>query len=41
VEVKVAEHVIPTEASAAEIEKKQMVAVVPAVETKTIANIIY
>lgn len=35
------EHVIPTEASAAEIEGKQMVAVVPAVETKTVANIIY
>jgi hypothetical protein len=40
VEVEVAEHVIPTEASAAETEGKQMVAVVPAVETKTVANII-
>jgi hypothetical protein len=39
--VEVAEHVIPTEASAAEIEGKQMVAVVPALETKTIANTIY
>jgi hypothetical protein len=37
----VAEHVIPTEASTAEIEGKQMVVVVPAVETKTIANLIY
>jgi hypothetical protein len=36
----VAEHVIPTEASTAEIEGKQMVAAVPAVETKTVANII-
>jgi hypothetical protein len=33
VEVEVAEHVIPTKASAAEIEGKQMVAVVPALET--------
>jgi hypothetical protein len=41
VEVEAAEHVIPTEASAAETEGKQMVAVVPTVETKTIANIIY
>jgi hypothetical protein len=39
--VEMADHVIPTEASAAEIEGKQMVAVVPAVETKTVANIIY
>jgi hypothetical protein len=39
--VEVAEHEIPTKASAAEIEGKQMVAAVPAVETKTIANIIY
>jgi hypothetical protein len=37
----VAEHEIPTEASAAKIEGKQMVAVVPALETKTDANIIY
>jgi hypothetical protein len=36
----VAEHVIPTEASAAEIEGKQMVDAMPALETKTIANII-
>ena len=36
-----AEHVIPIEASTAEIEGKQMVAVVPALETKTVANIIY
>jgi hypothetical protein len=41
VEVEVAEHVIPTEASTAEIEGKQMVAVVAALETKTIANTIY
>jgi hypothetical protein len=40
VEVEVAEHVIPTEASAAKTEGKQMVVVVPAVETKTVANII-
>jgi hypothetical protein len=40
VEVEVAEHVIPTETSATEIEEKQMVVVVPAVETKTVANII-
>jgi hypothetical protein len=37
----VAEHVIPTEASVAEIEEKQMIAAVPSLETKTIANIIY
>jgi hypothetical protein len=37
----VAEHVIPTEASAAEIEGKQMVAVVPTLETETVANTIY
>jgi hypothetical protein len=37
----VAEHVIPTKASAAEIKGKQMVAVVPALETKTVANTIY
>jgi hypothetical protein len=41
VEVEVAEHVIPTETSATEIEGKQMVAAVPALETKTVANIIY
>jgi hypothetical protein len=40
VEVEVAEHIIPTEASAIEIEGKQMIAIVPALETKTIANII-
>jgi hypothetical protein len=39
--MEVAEHVIPTEASVAEIEGKRMVAVVPALETKTVANIIY
>jgi hypothetical protein len=39
-EVEVAEHVIPTEASTTEIEGKQMVAVVLALETKTVANII-
>jgi hypothetical protein len=39
--VEVAEHVIPTEASTTEIEGKQMVAVVLALETKTVANIIY
>jgi hypothetical protein len=39
--VEVAEHVIPIEASAAEIEGKQMVAVVPTLENKTVANIIY
>jgi hypothetical protein len=37
----VVEHVIPTEASAAETAGKQMVAAVPAVETKIVANIIY
>jgi hypothetical protein len=41
VEVEVAEHLIPTEASAAETEGKQMVADVPVVETKIIVNIIY
>jgi hypothetical protein len=40
VDVEVAEHVIPTEASVAEIEGKQMVDVVSALETKTVANII-
>jgi hypothetical protein len=40
VEVDVAEHVISIEASAAEIEGKQMDAAVPALETKTVANII-
>jgi hypothetical protein len=39
--MEVAEHVIPTEASAAEIEGKWMVAVVTALETKTDANTIY
>jgi hypothetical protein len=38
--VEVAEHVIPTEVSTAEIEGKQMVAAVPTLETKTVANII-
>jgi hypothetical protein len=38
--VEVAEHVIPTEASVAETKGKQMVAAMPAVETKTVANII-
>jgi hypothetical protein len=38
--VEVADHVIPTEALVAETEEKQMVAAVPAVETKTVANII-
>jgi hypothetical protein len=37
----VSEHVIPTEASAAEIEGKRMVAVGPALKTKTVANTIY
>jgi hypothetical protein len=37
----VAEHVIPTEASTTEIEGKQMVVVVPALEIKTVANTIY
>jgi hypothetical protein len=41
VEVEMAEHEIPTEASVAETEGKQMVVVVPAVETKTVENIIY
>jgi hypothetical protein len=41
VEVEVVEHVIPTEASAAKTEGKQMVAAMPTVETKTVANIIY
>jgi hypothetical protein len=36
----VAEHVIPTEATV-EIEGKRMVAAMPALETKTIANTIY
>jgi hypothetical protein len=40
VEVEVVEDVIPIEASVAEIEGKQMVDVVPALETKTFANII-
>ena len=39
--MEVAEHVIPTEASATEIEGKRMVAAMPALETKTVANIIY
>jgi hypothetical protein len=39
--VEVVEHVIPTKASTTEIEGKQMVVVVPALETKTIANTIY
>jgi hypothetical protein len=39
--VEVEEHVIPTEALTAEIEGKRMVAVVPALKTKTIANAIY
>jgi hypothetical protein len=37
----VAEHVIPTEASVAEIEGNRMVVVVTAPETKTVANTIY
>jgi hypothetical protein len=37
----VSEHVIPTEASTTEIEGKQVVDVVPALETKTIANTLY
>jgi hypothetical protein len=37
----VSEHVITTESSATEIEGKRMVVVVPALETKTIANTIY
>jgi hypothetical protein len=41
VEVEVAKHVIPTEASMTKTEGKQMVAVVAAMETKTVANIIY
>jgi hypothetical protein len=41
VEVDVVEHVIPIEASTTEIEGKQMVAVVPGLENKTVANIIY
>jgi hypothetical protein len=39
--VEVAEHVILTETSTTEIEGKQMVAVVPALEIKTVAKIIY
>jgi hypothetical protein len=39
VEVEVVEHVIPTEASAAEIEGKQMVAVVPAVQKPRLLQI--
>jgi hypothetical protein len=39
--VEVVEHVIPTEASVAEIEGKQMVAAMSALETKTVANTIY
>jgi hypothetical protein len=39
--VEVAEHVIPTEPFAAELEGKRMDAVVPALETKTVANTIY
>jgi hypothetical protein len=37
----VVEHVILAEASAAQIEGKQMVAAMPALETKTFANTIY
>jgi hypothetical protein len=37
----VAEHVITTEALTTEIEGKQMVAAVPALETKTVVNTIY
>jgi hypothetical protein len=37
----VAEHVIPTKTSAAEIEGKRMVVVVPALKTKTVAYTIY
>jgi hypothetical protein len=36
-----AEHIILTEASATEIEGKRMVAIMPTLETKTIANTIY
>jgi hypothetical protein len=39
--VEVAGHVIPIQASVAEIKGKQMVAVVPTMETKTVTNIIY
>jgi hypothetical protein len=37
----VSEHVIPTKASTTEMEGKRMVADVPALETKTIANTVY
>jgi hypothetical protein len=37
----VSEHVIPIEASATEIERKRIVAVVTALETKTDANTVY
>jgi hypothetical protein len=37
----VSKHVITTEVSAAEIEGKRMVAVVLALETKTVENTIY
>jgi hypothetical protein len=39
--VEVAEHVILTEASTAEIEGKQLVVVVSALENKTVVNTIY
>jgi hypothetical protein len=39
--MEVAEHVIPTKTSAVEIEGKRMVAIVSALETKTVANTIY
>jgi hypothetical protein len=39
--MEVEEHVIPTEASTAEIEGKLMVVVVPTLENKIVANTIY
>jgi hypothetical protein len=39
--MEVSKHVIPAEASMAELEGKRKVVVVPALETKTIANTIY
>jgi hypothetical protein len=36
-----AEHIILTEASTDEIEGKRMVAIVPALETKAVANTLY
>jgi hypothetical protein len=36
-----ADHIILTETSTAEIEGKRMVAIVPALKTKTVANTIY